>query len=383
MVGPFGLRSKGTMRWRALPLARALAEKGYRLTILLPPWDSPQDAGRSWCEGGVRVVNLSLPPQVGGTAQQAALTWQLALAVLRQSPNVVHLFKPKGHSGGVLLALRALRRLGRCRARLVVDWDDWEGDGGWNERAGYSLWLRWLFAWRERWGIRSADTVTVASRLLERRALSLRQEQGGFHYLPNGAEPRALPAVRRHKSLVLWFTRFSECSPARGLQLFQRLRRHAPEARLLIVGAGLSGEERELPALLRTMELAQVVDHRGWLEGDALREALAEASLAMFPMDDTTLNRARCPARLTHLLAAGVPTVAERVGEAGTYMVDGHSGRLIRPGDEDKFAQVLAELLQDEEQRMALSQGAVRRISECFRWARLAVQAEAAYGVMP
>lgn len=382
MVGPFGLHLKGTMRRRALPLAHALAEKGHRLTLLLPPWDSPQDAGRSWNDGAVRVVNLPLPPG-GRTAQQAALTWRLALAVLDQSPDVVHLFKPKGCSGGAHLALWTWRRLGRCGARLVVDWDDWEGEGGWNERAGYPLWLRWLFARQERWGIRAADGVTVASRLLERRALALRRGRGGVHYLPNGARPGPLPAVGRDGATVLWFTRFSECSPARGLRLFQRLRWHVPQARLLIVGAGLAGEEGELPVLLGKGELAQAVDYAGWLEGDALRRALAGATIAMFPMDDTTLNRARCPARLADLLAAGVPTVAERVGEAATYIVDGQSGRLVRPGDEDAFARAMAQLLQDEEGRTVLSQGAVRRMADGFRWSRLAAQAEAAYGAMP
>jgi hypothetical protein len=58
MVGPFGLRRKGTMNARALPVARAVAARGHAVTVLIPPWDSPSEAGRTWEEYGVRVVNV-------------------------------------------------------------------------------------------------------------------------------------------------------------------------------------------------------------------------------------------------------------------------------------------------------------------------------------
>ena len=61
MVGPFGLRPRGTMTVRALPMARALAERGHRITVLLPPWQNREDAGRSWKEGDVLVENIRLP----------------------------------------------------------------------------------------------------------------------------------------------------------------------------------------------------------------------------------------------------------------------------------------------------------------------------------
>lgn len=44
MLGTFGLRPKGTMSARALPLAQELAGRGWRVRLALPPWDSPADA---------------------------------------------------------------------------------------------------------------------------------------------------------------------------------------------------------------------------------------------------------------------------------------------------------------------------------------------------
>jgi len=41
MIGPFGLRQKGTSRARLVPLAGALADRGHQIKVVLPPWDSP------------------------------------------------------------------------------------------------------------------------------------------------------------------------------------------------------------------------------------------------------------------------------------------------------------------------------------------------------
>ena len=48
MIGPFGMRPRSTMSVRALPLAKALVERGHGVTLLLPPWQNPEDAGKAW-----------------------------------------------------------------------------------------------------------------------------------------------------------------------------------------------------------------------------------------------------------------------------------------------------------------------------------------------
>ncbi len=178
---------------------------------------------------------------------------------------------------------------------------------------------------------------------------------------------------------LLWFTRFSECSPARGLRLFRRVREHIPQARLLVVGKGLHGEEKELLSLAAAQGLAEAIEYRGWVEAQDLPAFFAAATAAMFPIDDTALQRARCPARLADLLAAGVPVVSERVGEVITYIKDGESGLLVRPGDEAAFVASLVCLLTDEGLRQRLRDGARHRMAKEFSWTKLAEQAEMAY----
>jgi glycosyltransferase involved in cell wall biosynthesis len=63
-------------------------------------------------------------------------------------------------------------------------------------------------------------------------------------------------------------------------------------------------------------------------------------------------------------LACGVPVVASAVGGLQEIVEDGKSGILVPPGDAGAIARALRELLNDQELRSHLSQGARRRAEE-------------------
>ncbi len=97
-------------------------------------------------------------------------------------PDVVHLFKPKGYAGLVMPLLRGIP--------VVLDTDDWEGAGGWNDRGLYSPMQRRLFAWQERSLPHRAAHVTVASRTLE-------TQQWGLGVPPDASPICRMPSMRR------------------------------------------------------------------------------------------------------------------------------------------------------------------------------------------
>src|SRR4051812_14806855 len=98
MLAPFGIRPKGTLSARMLPLAQALARRGHYVSIVAPPVQNPQDAGRRDLYDGVPVIHTSLStwPGLAGVAQQVQ---SLLRAALTEQPDILHLFKPKGYSG--------------------------------------------------------------------------------------------------------------------------------------------------------------------------------------------------------------------------------------------------------------------------------------------
>lgn len=388
MVGPFGMRPKMTMRLRALPLAKALVARNHKVDIILPSWHLPEDSGRAWEEGGVDICNVALPARVPGLWHLWVVVRMLR-RVLALRPDVVHCFKPKAYSGLVALSLRWFRSLGVFRGRIVVDSDDWEGRGGWNDVEDYTAFQRALFAWQERWELPRADAVTVASRTLESLVWSLGVSPSSVHYVPNGNVSGEFTKgdgsrVRNEHGLgsspvVFLYTRFFEFSSARLVEIVRGVVTRVPGARLLIVGRGLFGEEARFLELAGVAGLRDVVIYAGWVEPQDLPDYFAASDVAIYPYDDTLVNRTKCSVKLIELLAAGLPVVADQVGQNREYIQDGISGLLVENGV-DRFTDAVVKVLTDGELRHRLGVAARERIRRDFDWYRLAVVAERAYG---
>jgi hypothetical protein len=101
-----------------------------------------------------------------------SMTRRLIQRALDFQPDVIHCFKPKAYAGLSAWQLWHMQRLGRVKARLLIDTDDWEGAGGWNDFSNlpsavnreYSWAQKKMFAWQEQWGLTHHDGVTVASK---------------------------------------------------------------------------------------------------------------------------------------------------------------------------------------------------------------------------
>ncbi len=376
LLAPFGLRAKGTARARALPLARALARRGHPVALFVPPYDSVEDAGRRWRDDGVEVVNVMLPAGVQSAPWHWQLGWRFYATAARWRPDVVHAFKPKGPSGLAATLFWARRQGGR--PRLVVDSDDWEGPGGWNDHpaAGYSEGQKRFFAWQENYGFSHADAWTVSSACLAERALGLGARAGHVYVLHNGVDTGedapladAAPVASGASDAVL-YTRFAGVRPLEVIEIWRKVRELKPDARLIVVGRGGQGEEAQLLGV-------PGIDLAGWLEPDALPQVLGRSALAIAPWANTATNRARHSAKILELMQAGLPVVAYDVGEMAATLGDG--GVLVQPGEAGAFAEAVAALLDDDERRRALGLAGRERVRTLFNWDTLAALALDAY----
>ena len=178
---------------------------------------------------------------------------------------------------------------------------------------------------------------------------------------------------------MLLYTRFWEFDVRDLVAALVAIAAGCPPARLVVVGQGERGEERELLRLAARAGVATAIDYRGWVELGHIPALLAAADLALVPMNDTLINRARSLAKLLELMAAGLPIVAGRVGQVMEYIEDGHSGVLVPPGDPAALARAVLALLADASLRTRLGQAARERIIRHYTWEQLAMQAEAAY----
>jgi len=352
---PFGTCDKQTVQRRMLPLAHGLVGSGQSVEVLIPAWDCSQEAGDVKQIGGLTLRYPQLGP-----APKRLLDVQLVRRMLAAAnafrPDIVHAFKPIGYSG-VLASI--LKRQGY---RVVVDVDDLETEAGWGQHRRWGL--RQLVGAQEQRVLRQVDGVSAASISLQEYATFIRiqrrhsptnQIHSDLCYLPNGLDLAPEPApVASNPPVVLLYTRGNDVSSERVRKLWLGITQRSPQASLQIIG-----DWTKAPALPRS-------EHLGWLEGEALIDALRSAALALFPVEDSALVRAKSPGRLLDCLAQGLPIVTESVGEYG-LLAGSKATQVV--GDDAGVVDAAVSLLLDCQLRREYSESSWRQ-AQLHTWRR-------------
>lgn len=380
-IAPFGLGQKTTVWARTLPLARFLVQQGHTVTVLIPPWDTPKDAGKTWLDAGVQVSNVAL--QGGIPAAVGRLLHQLAIF----QPQLVHIVKPRAHAGLVQWWLWQRRLLSlRNRPKLLLDVDDWEQ--AWATINPYHPLVARFLAWQEEWGIRHADGITAASHWLVERVQQY-APQTPVCYLPNGvvrSEWRAMGGEWQPKEVagpeqVLFFSRYVEVEPVWLAEFWCAFHELRPAAHLTVFGDPLTPGRRERFQQTMTTLCPAAADHVTWQPyAAALTQPLyAQSACAIFPSLATPLHEAKCSVRLATTLLHGVPVVASAVGEQAYYGAAGAAVLLPADAPPAAFAAAVAQVLADPAKQAALRQQGQQRLLEMYDWAKLGTRLEEFY----
>lgn len=374
MLGTFSAWRLGTLQSRALPIAQELVRRGHAVTIVTTPWDQPAEAGARDIIGGVELLNTrTVSPVLAPIA-----VGEMVRLTIERRPHVVHVFKPRGFGGFAAVALRR-------RVPVVVDADDWEGDGGWNRLGAYPAVARRMFDQQERRLLSSADVVTAASTLLATRARRCRpmHDAATVVLLPNALASAWMAELsqgrQRHEARqraddearVVVYSRFEEIG-ADWLERFVAAlaERTTSRVRVVVVGPGTASVCACGPV---------VIDLLGYVARDAIPAILGQADVAAFPLDDSLVSRAKQSVKLLELLAAGCPIIASDVGDVARTL--GGSGVLVRGSDPLAFASATVSLLNDQRRRACMSSAALQRARQQFCIESVAAIAEEAYSI--
>ncbi len=381
-LAPFGIRPKGTVIARMLPLAGELLKLGHDVVIVAPPYTNPEDSGKTETVRGVRLVNITLP-NLGKALGALPMAWRMFRAAVKEKPDILHLYKPKGYGGLAAMLLICCARLGLRIPRLFLDTDDWEGKGGMNDLVDYSTAEKYLFAFQEQWLPPRMIGVTVASRMLEDAVLRMGLGREQVFYLPNcvddlppgnGQKIRERLGIAPEAPVLILYTRFFEFSQEKLYDVFAKIFGRVPEVRFLVVGKGRYKEEEQLIAAGREHGFADALVMAGWVESQEILDYLAAGDVAIYPFADTLVNRAKCPAKLTELLRSRVPVVADAVGQICEYIEPEVSGILCAPDNWQDMVDRTVELLQDSELRLSLGDAGRRHLLDRFNWRQFADQ---------
>ena len=330
-----------------------------------------------------------------GLVKHALQSWQAPKSKIQNRGalwatkiEVVHVFKPIGYSGLAALALQALR------VPWVLDVDDWEGPGGWADVNPYSTAQKLAATLLEAMLPRMAGAVTAASRTLEARAWSFGLPRQRVFYVPNGVyrtkyaswavgSQHAVPLRVRYNlsdsPVILLYTRFAEFPYWWPLDVLKYVLREHPSAKLLVLGSGFFGEEHKLRTEAGRMGIADRLVVTGRVAEADLPAHLALADVALYPMTDNLITRAKSPVKVLEPMVMGLPIVAHRVGQAAEFV--GNAGVLVQPGDLRGMAEAVSALLKDETSRKRIGDMARQRVWAEFNWERLTTVAERAYKV--
>jgi glycosyltransferase involved in cell wall biosynthesis len=372
MLGTFASWNLGTLQARAIPLARGLLATGLRAAIVTTPWDAPADAGTIDTYHGIPVINTAaISPSNPFRAVRQQMQW-----VDRLSPSLVHVFKPKGFGG---IAGRFLQH----SYPLVVDSDDWEGDGGWNTKPEYSWVQRRVFHHQERDLIRRANQVTAASTLLAERARRLRGEptDENTHLLENGLDDERITALMSARSrrpseletpVIVLYSRFAEFEDD-WLQRFLVELDSACEAPLIVKVVGSSS----VLEVALSLGSKVFVEQMGYVTSQAVPEILGSATLGVYPYRDSLITRSKQSVKLLEQMAAGCPVIASDVGDVARTL--DFSGIATTDSSPAHFAREAVRLLDQPERLDHMSAVGTRRIKSRFSFSALSKRLSAIY----
>lgn len=145
----------------------------------------------------------------------------------------------------------------------------------------------------------------------------------------------------------------------KGLDVFAEsmdaLHRRGIKARVLVIGEGPARE-------WFTTRLGGDAIFIGFQRGDDLARAIASSDMLLNPSVTETFGNVTLEA-----MACGLPVVAARATGSLSLVEDNITGRLIRPGANESFAQALQYYCQNLEARAAAG-AAGRAVSERYSW---------------
>jgi glycosyltransferase involved in cell wall biosynthesis len=219
---------------------------------------------------------------------------------------------------------------------------------------------RWIMGWKERLAVRHSGGVTSVSHPLA----ALRKQQGAARVMvvPNGvdlARFRNGRAAEAHAPTLIYTGLLAAgWGVDLVIQAIPAIQVQVPDVRFVVVGSG--PQANFLADLTRTLALEDVVSFVGKCPYDQLPPLLKQADLGVAIFHDRPFNRYGCHLKIRDYLAAGLPVIASRIGEAEQIIESSDVGELV-DNTPESIAQAAVKILCDSALREQYTQQALRQ----------------------
>jgi glycosyltransferase involved in cell wall biosynthesis len=291
-------------------------------------------------------------------------------SIIRARADAVIIYKPTP-----ITVLGLVPKL-LSRAAVVVDLDDLGAEVIRNE--GRSRLTYSLVDWSERFCVRHADAVAVAS-------TTLREHVRQFHpgkpilMLPNAVEPGEYQVVteQRPRHGVYFFGALNRLDLIKDLlHAMPTVLNQVPDTHLTIIGGGTALDDAK--SMCRELGIEAAVACTGWqTDMLAVQKYTQFADVGVCYMPDIRTVRAASNMKVFQYMAMGTVPVVSDVGDLRTYVQDGQAGVVVPPGSVPALAGTLVELLQDDEARVRMAKEARQLAGDEHSWRTRATVLEA------
>jgi len=332
----------------------------------------------------VKLVYFPLPKKIRGKIRSKKITvfetipfnrrkWHLfknmkKMSKLAKWADIVHLQKCFS-----IASLPAIYTAYKNNKPLHYDWDDWEhGIYMWSPPSKiYGWYLKIL----ENTMLKLPNTLSVASDELKKMAI-----KKGFpkeriikvnvcadlhRFNPNNKPGNFGKKYNLKNPCVLYL---GQLHGAQYAKLFIKSAKivleKKPKTNFLIVGGG-SDIER-LKKYADSLYIGYKMKFTGFVEDKEVNQALAFSDVAVACFADTKQVRCKSPLKVAEYLASGKAIVATNTGEISWMVKD--SGMLVPPGEPEKLAAAVLDLLDNPKKRKILEKKARKRAEKCFDW---------------
>jgi glycosyltransferase involved in cell wall biosynthesis len=146
----------------------------------------------------------------------------------------------------------------------------------------------------------------------------------------------------------------------KGVNVLLAAAAQVASARIVIAGDGPIGGD--LRSQAHSLGIAERVEFLGQCTRQQVIAQLARASVVAIPSQiGADGDQDGVPVVLGEAIAAGVPVVASELGGLAEHIIDGKTGRLVKPGSASELATAIADLLADPTQAAELAANAFRK----------------------
>lgn len=140
-----------------------------------------------------------------------------------------------------------------------------------------------------------------------------------------------------------------------------QVKKSIPDVNFVLAGAGSEADEAAIRKLIAEKGVSDNVEFPGWVRGDTKDKLLREADVFFLPSYNEGM-----PMSVLDAMGYGLPVVSTNVGGIPKIVHDEENGYCCDPGDVNRFAEGITEILSDRKERKLFVEASWKIVKEGY-----------------